>query len=48
MCVGVYMSVSSLDEVPATGTGTLMIQLEDVNDNAPTIEEREFMVCLHF
>uniref|UniRef100_A0AAQ5YAY1 Cadherin-1 n=1 Tax=Amphiprion ocellaris TaxID=80972 RepID=A0AAQ5YAY1_AMPOC len=33
------------DEVPATGTGTLMIQLEDVNDNAPTIIEREFQVC---
>uniref|UniRef100_A0A3Q1ES60 Cadherin-1 n=1 Tax=Acanthochromis polyacanthus TaxID=80966 RepID=A0A3Q1ES60_9TELE len=33
------------DEVPATGTGTLMIQLEDVNDNAPTIIQREFKVC---
>ncbi|XP_054652103.1 LOW QUALITY PROTEIN: B-cadherin-like [Dunckerocampus dactyliophorus] len=33
------------DEVPATGTGTLMIVLEDVNDNAPTIEERSFTVC---
>ncbi|XP_044071046.1 LOW QUALITY PROTEIN: B-cadherin-like [Siniperca chuatsi] len=33
------------DEVPATGTGTLMIQLEDVNDNAPTIEERSIKVC---
>ncbi|XP_053731548.1 cadherin-1 [Synchiropus splendidus] len=33
------------DEVPATGTGTLMIQLEDVNDNAPTIVERTFRVC---
>ncbi|KAM9803896.1 B-cadherin-like [Neosynchiropus ocellatus] len=33
------------DEVPATGTGTLMIQLEDVNDNAPTIVERSFKVC---
>nr|XP_046258847.1 B-cadherin-like isoform X11 [Scatophagus argus] len=33
------------DDVPATGTGTLMIQLEDVNDNAPTIEERTIRVC---
>ncbi|XP_068183919.1 cadherin-1 [Antennarius striatus] len=33
------------DEIPATGTGTLVIKLEDVNDNAPTIEERSFMVC---
>uniref|UniRef100_H3BYY6 Cadherin-1 n=1 Tax=Tetraodon nigroviridis TaxID=99883 RepID=H3BYY6_TETNG len=33
------------DEVPATGTGTLMVLLEDVNDNAPVIEERAFQVC---
>ncbi|KAM9847693.1 B-cadherin-like [Aulostomus maculatus] len=33
------------DEVPATGTGTLIIQLEDVNDNAPSIEQREIKVC---
>ncbi|XP_078129366.1 cadherin-1-like isoform X2 [Sander vitreus] len=33
------------DEVPATGTGTLTIQLEDVNDNAPTVEERAIKVC---
>ncbi|XP_068424338.1 B-cadherin [Clinocottus analis] len=33
------------DEVPATGTGTLIIQLEDVNDNAPTIQERTIQVC---
>ncbi|XP_035519436.1 B-cadherin-like [Morone saxatilis] len=33
------------DEVPATGTGTLIIQLIDVNDNAPTIDERELKVC---
>uniref|UniRef100_A0A8C6UMZ9 Cadherin-1 n=1 Tax=Neogobius melanostomus TaxID=47308 RepID=A0A8C6UMZ9_9GOBI len=32
------------DEVPATGTGTLQIKLEDVNDNAPTIEERDITV----
>uniref|UniRef100_A0AAR2K802 Cadherin domain-containing protein n=1 Tax=Pygocentrus nattereri TaxID=42514 RepID=A0AAR2K802_PYGNA len=33
------------DPVPATGTGTLVIELKDVNDNAPTIEEREIRVC---
>uniref|UniRef100_A0A4W6G7P4 Cadherin-1 n=1 Tax=Lates calcarifer TaxID=8187 RepID=A0A4W6G7P4_LATCA len=33
------------DDVPATGTGTLIIQLEDVNDNAPIIEERVIKVC---
>ena len=33
------------DEVPATGTGTLVIELEDVNDNAPIIEERKIRVC---
>uniref|UniRef100_A0A8C6USH9 Cadherin-1 n=1 Tax=Neogobius melanostomus TaxID=47308 RepID=A0A8C6USH9_9GOBI len=33
------------DEVPATGTGTLEIKLEDVNDNAPTIQERDIRVC---
>ncbi|XP_019949845.2 cadherin-1 [Paralichthys olivaceus] len=33
------------DEVPATGTGTLIIKLEDVNDNAPVIEERAIRVC---
>jgi len=31
--------------IPATGTGTLMIQLEDVNDNAPAIVERMVEVC---
>uniref|UniRef100_A0A3Q3WKR4 Cadherin-1 n=1 Tax=Mola mola TaxID=94237 RepID=A0A3Q3WKR4_MOLML len=33
------------DEVPATGTGTLIIHLQDVNDNAPIIEERTIQVC---
>ncbi|XP_028278811.1 B-cadherin-like [Parambassis ranga] len=33
------------DEVPATGTGTLIITLEDVNDNAPAIVERVITVC---
>ncbi|XP_040905076.1 cadherin-1 isoform X3 [Toxotes jaculatrix] len=33
------------DEIPATGTGTLIIQLEDVNDNAPVIVDRAISVC---
>ncbi|XP_061101132.1 cadherin-13-like [Conger conger] len=33
------------DDAPATGTGTLLIELEDVNDNAPTIEERAITIC---
>ncbi|XP_023818902.1 cadherin-1-like [Oryzias latipes] len=33
------------DPVPATGTGTLVIILEDVNDNPPFIEERIIRVC---
>lgn len=33
------------DVFPATGTGTLVIELEDVNDNAPSIEERELRIC---
>ncbi|XP_023818903.1 cadherin-1-like [Oryzias latipes] len=35
------------DLVPATGTGTLIIILEDVNDNAPAIVERETQICKH-
>ncbi|KAL4593305.1 B-cadherin-like isoform X1, partial [Arapaima gigas] len=31
--------------VPATGTGTLVVSLKDVNDNAPTIDEREIKIC---
>ncbi|XP_054025952.1 LOW QUALITY PROTEIN: cadherin-1 [Dryobates pubescens] len=30
---------------PATGTGTLLLLLEDVNDNAPTPEPRSFAIC---
>uniref|UniRef100_A0A3P9HHN4 Cadherin-1 n=1 Tax=Oryzias latipes TaxID=8090 RepID=A0A3P9HHN4_ORYLA len=35
------------DPVPATGTGMLIIILEDVNDNAPAIVERETQICKH-
>uniref|UniRef100_A0A3B1JYS9 Cadherin domain-containing protein n=1 Tax=Astyanax mexicanus TaxID=7994 RepID=A0A3B1JYS9_ASTMX len=37
--------ILAVDNVPATGTGTLVIELEDVNDNAPVVEEREIKVC---
>ncbi|MBN3277780.1 CADHK protein, partial [Polyodon spathula] len=30
---------------PATGTGTLVVELTDVNDNGPEIVEREIRVC---
>ncbi|KAK9972671.1 hypothetical protein ABG768_025960 [Culter alburnus] len=33
------------DNPPATGTGTLIIELSDVNDNAPVINERNIMFC---
>ncbi|KAI4883910.1 hypothetical protein NFI96_021125 [Prochilodus magdalenae] len=33
------------DQIPATGTGTLVIKLTDVNDNAPVIEERSIRMC---
>ncbi|XP_076142786.1 cadherin-1-like isoform X2 [Alosa pseudoharengus] len=33
------------DSVPATGTGTLIIKLEDVNDNPPAVVERLVKVC---
>ncbi|XP_026142645.1 B-cadherin [Carassius auratus] len=34
------------DDDPATGTGTLVIKLQDVNDNAPVLEERRVTMCL--
>ncbi|XP_043120152.1 B-cadherin-like [Puntigrus tetrazona] len=34
------------DDEPATGTGTLVIKLLDVNDNAPVLEERRVPMCL--
>lgn len=37
--------MSSTDLVPATGTGTLIIQLQDVNDNPPVVVEKQVNVC---
>uniref|UniRef100_A0A8C6PF60 Cadherin-1 n=1 Tax=Nothobranchius furzeri TaxID=105023 RepID=A0A8C6PF60_NOTFU len=34
-----------IDALPATGTGTLVVTLQDVNDNAPAILERDVTVC---
>ncbi|XP_016308464.1 B-cadherin [Sinocyclocheilus anshuiensis] len=34
------------DDEPTTGTGTLVIKLLDVNDNAPVLEERRVPMCL--
>ncbi|XP_036390608.1 B-cadherin-like [Megalops cyprinoides] len=45
---GVYEAIIlaiDSDEIPATGTGTLLIELQDVNDNAPTINENSFSIC---
>ncbi|XP_027862159.1 B-cadherin-like isoform X2 [Xiphophorus couchianus] len=33
------------DQIPATGTGTLIITLEDVNDNPPSVDDRLVKMC---
>lgn len=44
MC-DVSVSLFSPDDEPATGTGTLIIHLSDVNDNAPVLEQRRVQMC---
>ncbi|XP_073715631.1 B-cadherin isoform X2 [Misgurnus anguillicaudatus] len=41
----IILAVDNDAEARATGTGTLIIELEDVNDNAPYINEREIKIC---
>uniref|UniRef100_A0A671QXD7 Cadherin-1 n=1 Tax=Sinocyclocheilus anshuiensis TaxID=1608454 RepID=A0A671QXD7_9TELE len=41
----IILAVDDDDENPATGTGTLVIELEDVNDNAPIINEGSIEIC---
>ncbi|XP_059392954.1 cadherin-3-like [Carassius carassius] len=41
----IILALDNDDENPATGTGTLVIELEDVNDNAPVINEEKIDIC---
>nr|XP_055072568.1 B-cadherin-like [Misgurnus anguillicaudatus] len=41
----IILAVDNDESARATGTGTLIIELEDVNDNAPYINEREIKIC---
>uniref|UniRef100_A0A673I2S2 Cadherin-1 n=1 Tax=Sinocyclocheilus rhinocerous TaxID=307959 RepID=A0A673I2S2_9TELE len=41
----IILAVDDDGENPATGTGTLVIELEDVNDNAPIINEGSIEIC---
>uniref|UniRef100_A0A673G896 Cadherin 31 n=1 Tax=Sinocyclocheilus rhinocerous TaxID=307959 RepID=A0A673G896_9TELE len=41
----IILTLDDDDENPATGTGTLVIELEDVNDNAPIINEEIIEIC---
>uniref|UniRef100_A0A3B5PVE2 Cadherin-1-like n=1 Tax=Xiphophorus maculatus TaxID=8083 RepID=A0A3B5PVE2_XIPMA len=37
--------IGAYDDGGSTGTGTLILTLKDINDNAPIIEERSIIVC---
>ncbi|XP_056318145.1 B-cadherin [Danio aesculapii] len=39
------LAVDNDDDNPATGTGTLEIKVDDVNDNAPVINEEHIQIC---
>ncbi|XP_065117807.1 cadherin-1-like [Paramisgurnus dabryanus] len=41
----IILAIDNDETARATGTGTLIIKLEDVNDNAPYINEREIKIC---
>ncbi|KAK2914235.1 hypothetical protein Q8A67_002634 [Cirrhinus molitorella] len=41
----IILALDDDGENPATGTGTLEIKLEDVNDNAPVINEGSIEIC---
>ncbi|XP_056090761.1 cadherin-1-like, partial [Rhinichthys klamathensis goyatoka] len=41
----IILALDNDGDAPATGTGTLVIELEDVNDNAPVINERNIRMC---
>ncbi|XP_051576902.1 B-cadherin-like [Myxocyprinus asiaticus] len=41
----IILATDNDTEFPATGTGTLIIELEDVNDNAPSVNERIIKIC---
>ncbi|CAB1314182.1 unnamed protein product [Coregonus sp. 'balchen'] len=41
----VHILAIESDEIPATGTGTILIELEGVNDNAPTIDDTPLKLC---
>ncbi|KAF4110691.1 hypothetical protein G5714_007722 [Onychostoma macrolepis] len=41
----IILALDDDDENPATGTGTLVIELENVNDNAPIINEGSIEIC---
>ncbi|MFT7809618.1 desmocollin-2 [Arapaima gigas] len=43
---GLYnITVKAVDESKKTGTGTVMIQIEDVNDNNPEIISKDLVLC---